>query len=253
VKNLGLTLLIPVALDVPVGEDITGLVVFRATNFDLLETPLRKVHVASAEVTSKIGMLQAESSGQSPKLRLIFRSRIPHNLDNPVVLGVSNSRIAVARNFPLRLADRSGDLMRVEIAAGLSVNETDGVPVPRETRSLFWDIFYVTTVGVEEPVVVGIFVVIAGDLLLCGTFRVSLVMGVKKTTSVTHVLESCARAIGNFQWAIFSNFGTSQVGLEKRAHLCIAGTAVLEDEEVHPEGEHVNHERDDDEAEYAES
>jgi len=45
-------LLIPMALYVPVGEDISRLVLFDAGDFNLLETPLRKVHVSSPEVAS---------------------------------------------------------------------------------------------------------------------------------------------------------------------------------------------------------
>jgi len=110
---------------------------------------------------------------------MISRGCIPHNLNDPVIFGISDSGVAIARNFPISLSNRSGNLVRVKVTAGLSMNETNSVLVAGITELLFRLIFHFATVGIEEPVVVGIFVVVAGDLLLSGTLWVNMVMGVK--------------------------------------------------------------------------
>lgn len=52
-------------------------------------------------------------------------------------------------------------------------------------------------------------------------------MGVKKTSTVTHVLDGSAGTVGNLKWRILSNLGTSEVGLEEGAHLGISWPRVL--------------------------
>jgi hypothetical protein len=248
-----LTFLVPVRLDVPVGVDVTRLVLFHTSGLDLLETPLRQVDITSAEIASKIDVSQAERSGQSPEMGIVPRSCIVYNLDLPVVLGVSNSKVAVARNFPISLGDRSGNLVRVEVAASLRVNETDDIAVANVSDFLGLGIVIrLLSVGVEEPVVVGILVVVASDLLLRGALRVGLHVRVKETTTVAHVLESGAGTHSNLQWAVLANFSAPKIGLEKRGHLRITRTAVLKDEEVDVEREHVNNERNHNETNHSE-
>ena len=87
-------------------------------------------------------------------------------------------------------------------------------------------------VRVEKPVIVGILVVVACDLLLVRTLRVGLMMRVQETTPISHIFQSRTRSVRNFEWTVLAYLGTSQVSLEKRAHLSISGAAVLEDEEV---------------------
>jgi hypothetical protein len=76
---------------------------------------------------------------------------------------------------------------------------------------------------------------------------------VEQSTSVSHVLQRGAGTVCDFQRAVLANLSSSQVGLEERAHLRIAGTAVFEDDEVEVEGEHVDGEGDEDQTENAES
>jgi hypothetical protein len=161
-----------------------------------------------------------------------------------VILGVSNSKVAVARDFPVSLGDRSSDLVRVEVATSLSVNETNDVAVANVSDLLVLGIVIaILSVRVEEPVVVGILVVVASNLLLSGALGVGLHVRVKKTATVAHVLERGARSEGNLQRAVLANFSASKVGLEERRHLCVARTAVLQDEEVDVEREKVDNER----------
>lgn len=56
--------------------------------------------------------------------------------------------------------------------------------------------------------------VVASDLLLCGAFGICLNVRVKQATSVTHILDSSTRSIGNLKGAIFSDLSASQVCLE---------------------------------------
>jgi hypothetical protein len=133
------------------------------------------------------------------------------------------------------------------------VDQTNDIVVADKLERSLGIVFRLMAVGVEEPVVVGVLVVVASDLLLLRALREGLNVRVQKTTTVTHVLESGTRAKGDFERAVDSNFGTLEVGLEKRAHLSITGTAVLEDQEVHVEREHVDDHGDDDQADNAET
>lgn len=47
------TSFIPVRLNIPMGVDISGLVLFAASNFYLLEAPLGKVNIASPKITAE--------------------------------------------------------------------------------------------------------------------------------------------------------------------------------------------------------
>jgi hypothetical protein len=91
-----------------------------------------------------------------------------------MVFRVSDSRVAVARNFVVSLGDWSSNLMGVQIAASLSVNHADDIAVANELERRFCIKLRLVSVRVEEPVVVGVFVVVAGDLLLLGAFWVGL-------------------------------------------------------------------------------
>lgn len=240
-----LTLLVPVRLDVPMGVDIARPVLLDTSGLNLLETPLRQVDVASTEVAVKLGVLQAERSNQRPHLGVVSGRSIIDNLDLPVVLGVPNSEVTVTGNFPVSLGDRSGDLVRVEVAAGLSVDETDDIAISDVSDvGVLCVVVRLLSVGVEEPVVVGVLVVVAGNLLLGRAFGVCLNVGVQESATITHVLQSRTGTNGDFKRAVLANFSTPKVGLEEGRHLRIAGTTVLENKEVDVEREHVNNERD---------
>jgi hypothetical protein len=228
-----------------VGVDIARPVLLDASGFDLLETPLRQVDVASAKVTSELSVFQAERCNQCPHLGVVPGRSIIDNLDLPVILGISDREVAVAGNFPVSLGDRSSDLVRVKVAASLSVDKTNDIAVADVSNlGVLCVVVRLLSVGVEEPVVVGVLVVVASNLLLGRAFGVCLNVGVQKSTSVTHVLECRTGAKGDFKRAVLANFSTPKVGLEEGRHLRIAGTAVLEDEEVNIEREHVDNQRD---------
>jgi hypothetical protein len=161
-----------------------------------------------------------------------------------VILGISDSKVTVARDFPVSLGNGSSDLVRVKVAAGLSVNETNDIAVTDVSDLLVLGVVIgLLSVGVEEPVVVGVLVVVASNLLLRRAFGVGLNVRVKKTTTIAHVLERRTRAESDLQGTILANFGASKVGLEEGGHLGITRAAVLQDEEVDVEREKVDNER----------
>lgn len=170
-----------------------------------------------------------------------------------MILGVADGEVAVAGNFPVSLGHRGSDLVRVEVAAGLCVDETDDIAVADVLDlGVFGVVVRLVPVRVEEPVVVGILVVVASDLLLSRALGVGLDVRVQKAATVAHVLKGCAGTNCNLQRAVLADFGAPKVGLEKRGHLRVAGTAVLKDQEVNVEREEVDNERDDDQADHSE-
>lgn len=179
------------AFNVPVSIDIAGLVLLRARDFNLLETPLGQIRVASTEVAAEIRVPQPEGRSQRAYLRIVPRRGITDNFNDPVVLGISHGGVSVAGDFPVTLCDGSSNLMRMQIAAGLSVDEANFVAIAREAKFLIWLVLDIITVGVEEPIIVSILMMIASDLLLCRAFGISLVMRVEQATSVAHIFEGC--------------------------------------------------------------
>jgi hypothetical protein len=243
-----LTLVIPVSLNVPVGVGVTRVVLLGASNLNLLETPLRKVDVASPEVAAKDLVLETESSGESPDLAAVARSRITNNLNLPVVLVITNSQVTVAGNFLVASGDGGSDVMRVQVAASLSVDKSNDGVVTNESEITLRVVVLLSAVRVEEPIVVSVLVVVASNLLLLGTLGVGLNVRVKKTTTVAHVLDSSARTNRDLERAVLSNLGTLEVSLEEGAHLSITRAGAVENGEVQGEREEIDEERDDDEA-----
>lgn len=102
-------LLVPVAFNVPMGVHVAGFVLFDACRFNLFKTPLRQVDVSSSQVAAEISVLQAEGGRERSDLGIVSRGCVANNLDLPVVLGVTNSGVAIARNFPVRLGNRGSN------------------------------------------------------------------------------------------------------------------------------------------------
>lgn len=210
----GRKLVVPVGFDVPVSVDIAGVVLLDTGGLNLLETPLRQVHVTSTQVAVEINVSETEGGSEGAELGVIARRSVVNDLDDPVVLGVSDGGVAVARNFVVCLGDRSSDGVRVQVAASLGVDQTNDIAVANKLEGSLGVEFGLVAVGVEEPVVVGILMVIASNLLLLRALGEGLDVRVQKTTTVSHVLESGTRAKSDFERAIDSNFGALEVGLE---------------------------------------
>lgn len=69
--------------------------------------------------------------------------------------------------------------MRVEIPASLGVNQSNNVLVSYKGKISFRVIEGLFSVGVEEPIVIGILVMVAGYLLLLGPLGICLHMRMK--------------------------------------------------------------------------
>ena len=163
---MSLTLIIPVCLDVPVSVNVLGIVGLVTCDFNLLETPLRQVDIASAKIAAKNCVLQSKSSGQSSDLGLVTGTNITDDLHSPVIFLVTNSGVAITRNFSIGLGNWGSDLVRVKVTASLGVDQTQDIAVGDKLWWCLSVIFRLGTVWVEPPLVVGIFVMISGDLLL---------------------------------------------------------------------------------------
>lgn len=226
------------------GVGILRVVLGRAGDLNLLETPLRKVSVASAEVAAEGRVLEAERSSQSADTATVARSSVTDDLNLPVVLVVANSQITVRGNLAVSLCHRGSNLVRVEVATGGGMDQANDRAIGNvaDVGSIGVVVGFVA-VGVDEPVVVGILVVVASNLLLLRTLGVGLDVRVKESTTIAHVLDGGAGANGNLKWAILANVGTLKIGLEQRAHLGIAWASLVEDSKVESEGEHVDEER----------
>ena len=158
--------LVPVALNVPMGIRVSWVVVLGASHFDLLETPLWQVHVACPEIATKIAVFESEGCRQGSKFGPVSRCRIGNDLNNPVIFGVTNCGVAVTGNFPIGLGDGRSDAMGMKVAAGLCMDHAKYIAITNISERRFRVKFWLTTVWIKEPVIVGVLVVIAGDLLL---------------------------------------------------------------------------------------
>lgn len=113
------------SLNVPVSISVTRIVLLVASDFNLLEAPLRKVDVASSKIAVHGSVLETESSSQGADLAAVTRCRIPDDFNLPVILLISNSEVTVAGNLAVGLCNGSVNVVRVQIATGLGVDKTD--------------------------------------------------------------------------------------------------------------------------------
>lgn len=241
-------LFVPVGLHVPVSIRVPGVVLLGASNFDLPETPLRQVDVTSSQIAAKRFMSQSERGGQGSDPAAVPGCNVSHNLYLPVVFVVAYRQVAVTGYLLVSLGNRRRNVVGMQVAAGLSMNQTDDLAVSNEARLLILVVIVVAAVRVEEPVVVGILVVVAGNLLLARAVRIRLYVGVQESSTITHVLDRSSRTIRHLERAVLANLGTAQVGLEEGTHLGVTWSAVGEDGKVNGEAEHVDQEWEDDQA-----
>lgn len=151
-------------------------------------------------------MPEAEASGK----RTDSRSRggsdpaVGYNLDAPHVVEVAKRRIAIARDLVLLFRDGRFNVVRVQVAARGFVQETDQVAVLDHFR-LAWVVFMEilgSVLGeellprvVDDPFIVGVLVVVAGNLLLLGTGGKLLHVRVQETAAISVIFERDDRAI----------------------------------------------------------
>jgi hypothetical protein len=119
-RGRGHTELVPVSLYVPMSVDVARIVLLDAGDFNLLETPLRQVDVSGSEVAPQDSMPETECRRQRSDLGSVRRRHVAHDLDLPMVLVVADRGIAITRYFVVGLGYWSSDLMRMQVASGLS-------------------------------------------------------------------------------------------------------------------------------------
>lgn len=201
-------------LHVPVGVGILGVVLGDTGGFNLLESPLWQVDVTGTQIASQRCVLESERSGQGPDLASVIAGHIPDNFHSPVVLVITDSGVSVTRDLLVALGDWGRDIVGVEVAAGLGVDQSKDVAVSNKLERGLGVELWLLAVRVEPPLVVGIFVMITGDLLLGRAFGVCLDVRMEQSSTITHVLDGCSGSIRDFKGAILSDLGTSQVCLE---------------------------------------
>lgn len=76
----------------------------------------------------------------------------------------------------------------------------------------------------------------------------TLDVAVKKTATITHVLDRHPGTKCDLEWGVAANFAAFQVRLEQRAHLSITRTTPRQDGEMQGEGEEIDQERDNDQS-----
>lgn len=166
-----LTALIGVRLDVPVSVHIARLVLLDAGRFDLLEAPLRQVDISGSQVAAQYGVPESESGRQGTNFGAVAGRSVVHHLNLPVVLVVSDGDVSITRDLVVRLRNGCGDGVGVQIPTSLSMDKTDSIAIADELQIPIGVKFRLLAIRVNKPVIVGILVVIAGDLLLVGSLR----------------------------------------------------------------------------------
>lgn len=116
------------------------------------------------------------------------------NLDDPIVVRISNSSVAVAADFLVELGDGGGKVVRVKVPTGGGVDETNDVSISKEDRICFRVDSWLFPGGCDDPLVVVVFVVVARHLLLLRTDGVRLDVRMEESSTVSHALEGDFRA-----------------------------------------------------------
>ncbi|KAI3482898.1 hypothetical protein L1887_54220 [Cichorium endivia] len=227
---------VPVVLNVPPRMLVLGVVLLIARHLDLLPAPLRQHCIRGAQLD-------------------LAQHHVVHHLDHPVVVVVAHLFVAIARHFEILLGDGRGKVVRVDVALGLVVDEADDVAVLDHADRLFG----ARVVGGQlrlvpgrrdDELVVVVAVVVARHLLLLRADGVGLDVRVQQSAAVAHVFERDLGAKGGLGRGE-GKVVAAQVALEERAHLGIARARTAEDGKVRLEAQHVDGERQEDEAEDA--
>jgi len=103
--------------------------------------------------------------------------------------------------------------------------------VTNEAHLILWIVLLLLADRIEEPVVVSVLIMITSDLLLTRSLRVSLNVGVKKPTSISHVFNGDLGANSYFKRAI-DEVCSLKIGLKERTHLTIIRATPVKDGEM---------------------
>ena len=91
-----------------------------------------------------------------------------------MVFVVADSGIAIRRDFVITLGDGCRNGVRMQVAPGLGMNQAQHMIIGNVFERRFGIVKRIRPIGIEEPVVVGVFVMVASDLLLLRTFGIGL-------------------------------------------------------------------------------
>lgn len=171
---------------------ITRIVLWNAADFDLFETPLWQDSVRGGQITSKHLVSEPHSGRKrmdAADMGTAALIHIIHDFNDPVVMYVSDSCVTITRNLMIEFGDRRRNWVRVEVPCRRYVSESQDVAVAKILERVIRSVFRPVPGRKHDPMVVVILVVITGHLLLCGTKRVRLNVGVEQATTPAHVFE----------------------------------------------------------------
>ena len=184
---------VPVRLDVPVRVDVARVVLLLAAHLDLLEAPLRQDRVRRAQVAARCLVAESQAGRQRvDPLVLVLGAAVDvvDDLDNPVILVVADSRVAVARHLIVKLRHRRRDGVRVQVTGSGGVLQTNRITILEEMEGKFRVVLGLVPSREEDPLVVLVLIVVASDLLLFRTDWVRLHVRMQKTSTPAHVFQS---------------------------------------------------------------
>lgn len=82
---------------------------------------------------------------------------------------VTNSRVSITRDFSVGFGNRGRYFMRMQISAGLGMDQTKNVTIGNKFQISICIKLRLMSIRIEPPLVVGIFMVVTSNLLLCRT------------------------------------------------------------------------------------
>lgn len=173
--------------------DVSRVVLLVASDFDLLEPPLRQDRVRSPQVAAQHFVAETHAGRQRMDVLhflLLALLQIIDHLNNPVILVVTDGLVSVTGNFVVELGDRCRDGVGVQVAGCRYMSEKNSIALLDKSEGTFGIVRRLLPGGQNSPLVVIVFVVVASDLLLTGTSREGLYVRMQKTASVSNVLES---------------------------------------------------------------
>lgn len=136
--------------------------------------------------------------------------QVINHLDDPVILVISDSFVTVARYLVVELGYRCWDGMRVEVASRRVVLEPDNVAILKELDGCLRVVDGLVPARQNDPLIVVVLVMVAGDLLLARTGRISLYMRVQQASTIANVFQRHSRPVSDF--CIFSSdYGRNSV------------------------------------------
>ena len=179
-------------LHIPIRMHVLGVILFITANLHLLKPPLRQNGIRSAQITPQRLMPkpQPRRQGMDPTHALL-RSLLDiiHNLHLPIIMVIPNRFVPIARHFVVQLRNGRKDRVGVEVPRGGGVVQADDVPVFEEADGIVGVVRRLVPAGEDDKVVVGVFVVVAGYLLLGRPHGVGLDVRVEEAAAPAHVFE----------------------------------------------------------------